>query len=201
MNKREMSAALSADYQAWLAGVEHRSALFDEQPKQKTPIPVTKKPVIKNVVKKSPKSKKRPTKLKVYKRPPPEKSILDAVKAYLNQPRLKTDLVDHVSRELCVNRRSVFNAIKSGFFFKQARIPAKTATLVFTEEIPESFVRRFEISAYKAHFEKIFEIGEGTISHFSKKLDRNNSQVREQLELLVSVGAMTKEGRVYREQR
>lgn len=200
MNKREMSAALSADYQAWLAGVEHRSALFDEQPKQKTPIPVTKKPVIKNVVKKSPKPKKRPTKLKVYKRPPPEKSILDAVKAYLNQPRLKTDLVDHVSRELCVNRRSVFNAIKSGFFFKRARIPAKTATLVFTEEIPESFVRRFEISAYKAHFEKIFEIGEGTISHFSKKLDRNNSQVMEQLDLLVSVGAMTKDGGIYREQ-
>lgn len=198
MNKREMSAALSADYQAWLAGVEHRSALFDEQPKQKTPIPVTKK--LKNVVKKSPKPK-RPPKLKVYKRPPPEKSIIDAVKAYLNQPRLKTDLVDHVSRQLCVNRRSVFNAIKSGFFFKQARIPAKTATLVFTEEIPDLFICSFQISAYKAHFEKIFEIGEGTITHFAKKLDRNKSQVREQLELLVSVGAMTKEGRVYREQR
>lgn len=198
MNKREMSAAISADYEAWLAGVQLRSSLFHEEPKPKSVIPVTPK---KTLIKKIKPVKKRVKKLKVYKRPPPEKSIIDAVKAYLNQPRLKTDLVDHVSRQLCVNRSSVFNAIKSGFFFKQARIPAKTATLVFTEEIPDLFVCSFQISAYKAHFEKIFEIGEGTITHFAKKLDRDKSQVRVQLELLVSVGAMTKEGRVYREQR
>lgn len=199
MNKREMSAAISADYEAWLAGVEHRSALFDEPVKAKPVIPVTKKPtaIIQKVAKKPSKVKK----LKIYKRPPPDEPIIDAVRACLIKPRLKTEVVDIVSKKLGVNRRSVFNAIKTGFVFKQARMPARTATLMFVDEIPDSFVREFEISVYKTNFDEIFKIGSGEIVKFSRALNRNKSQMREQLELLVSVGAMIKEGRVYREQR
>lgn len=198
MNKREMSAAISADYEAWLAGVKHRSALFDEPVKAKPVIPVTKKPTatIHKVAKKPSKVKR----LKVYKRPPPDEPIIDAIRACLIKPLLKTEVVDIVSKRLGVNRRSVFNSIKTGFVFKQARMPARTATLMFVGEIPDSFVRQFEISVYKTHFSEIFKVGSGTIANFSRVLDRNYSQIREQLELLVGIGAMTKDGGIYREQ-
>ena len=79
-------------------------------------------------------------------------------------------------------------------------MPARTATLMFVGEIPDSFVRQFEISVYKTHFSEIFKVGSGTIANFSRILDRNYSQIREQLELLVGIGAMTKDGGIYREQ-
>lgn len=197
MNKREMSAAISADYEAWLAGVQLRSSLFQEEPKPKSVIPVTPK---KTLIKKIKPVKKHVKKIKVYKRPPPDAPIIEAVRDCLIKPRLKTEVVDIVSKQLCVNRRSVFNAIKKGFVFKRARIPARTATLMFVDEITDSFVREFEVSTYKTHFSEIFKFGSGTIADFSRALSRNYSQTRGQLELLVSVGAMTKDGGIYREQ-
>ena len=118
MNKREMSAAISADYEAWLAGVKHRSALFDEPVKSKASYSSDQKPTATiHKVAKTIESKKAES----IQRPPPDEPIIDAIRACLIKPLLKTEVVDIVSKRLGVNRRSVFNSIKTGFVFKASK--------------------------------------------------------------------------------
>lgn len=197
MNKKQMSEALAAEYEAWLAGKAQPSTLF-KPPAPKRPSPVTPKPP-KPPVKTKPAKPPRIKKPKVLKRPPPVMPISDAILQVLTEPTKSTVVAQIVAEKLQVNQISVLNVIaqmiKRGDLISNSH--KKGVTVIGRQQFSIAEIERQD---YAAHYKDLIVlVGEGgTQAQIARRANCTASDLSYKLKRLVELGILRRERFLYR---